>query len=76
MSIADDVIKQFKNRDKSKDVELEVETLGRLVQPLAVLGELEDLAVIDALAFEHGAAIVQRALNEITLLLEQAKESE
>src|SRR6478736_7292738 len=39
---------------------LEVETLGRLVQPLAVLRELEDLTVIDALAFEHGAAIVQR----------------
>ena len=39
---------------------LEVEAFGRLVQALAVLAELEDLAVIDALALEHGAAIMQR----------------
>jgi hypothetical protein len=30
------------------------------VQALAVLGELEDLAVIDAFAFENGAAVMQR----------------
>ena len=36
--------------------DLEAEELGALVQPLAVLGELEDLAVVGALPLEHALA--------------------
>jgi hypothetical protein len=35
------------------------------VQPLAVLGELEDLAVIDTLALEHAASVMQRMGQEM-----------
>jgi hypothetical protein len=38
---------------------LEVENLGRFVQALAVLAELEDLAVIGAHALEHGGGVMQ-----------------
>ena len=39
--------------------DLEVEGLRAVMQALDVLGELEDLAAIGALALEHRAAVVQ-----------------
>ena len=39
--------------------DFEVEHLRRALQPLGMLGALEDLAAIGALALEHGARIVQ-----------------
>ena len=39
--------------------DFEVQHLRRLAQPLGMLGDLEDLAAIGALALEHGAGIVQ-----------------
>jgi hypothetical protein len=44
---------------------LEVENLGGLQQTLIVLGQLEDLAVVGAHAFEHGAAVMQRMGEEM-----------
>ncbi len=39
--------------------DLETEYAGGFVQPLGMLGKLEDLAAIGALTLEHGAGIVQ-----------------
>ncbi len=45
----------------------EAEDARRFVQPLGVLGELEDLAAIGALALEHGARIMQAVGEDVDL---------
>ncbi len=43
----------------------EVERLGAVVEALAVLGQLKDLAAVGALALEHGARVMQRVAQHV-----------
>src|SRR5690606_12620721 len=49
--------------------DLELEDAGALDQALGVLGELEDLAAVGALALEHRAAVVERVAQNMDIRL-------
>jgi hypothetical protein len=46
---------------------LEIEQLGRAPQPLGMLGALEDLAAIGALALEHAGAVMKPVREHMDL---------
>ena len=53
--------------DRIRD--FEIEDIGRLLQPLRMLGALEDFAAIGALAFKHGAGVMQTMGQQMNLRL-------